>query len=113
MPPGRRPMMHRIFRADPMTAMAVWAQEQGFVGASLVVLLYGLLVLWGLRIASVARDRFGTAVATGVSALFFWQARLALAIGGVAACENWTQLMLGLFAGPTSGSSQPKAGVSS
>jgi rod shape determining protein RodA len=50
----------------------VWAQEQGFAGASLVLFLYLALVLWGLRIASVARDRFGTAIATGVSALFFW-----------------------------------------
>ena len=50
----------------------VWAQEQGFVGASLVVLAYLFLVLWGLRIASLARDRFGAAIAVGVSALFFW-----------------------------------------
>ncbi|MFO0653210.1 MAG: rod shape-determining protein RodA [Polyangiales bacterium] len=50
----------------------VWAQEQGFVGASLVVMLFAFLVLWGLRIASTARDRFGTAIAVGVSALFFW-----------------------------------------
>jgi rod shape determining protein RodA len=50
----------------------VWAQEQGFVGAALVVLAFGFLVMWGLRIASTARDRFGTAIAVGVSALFFW-----------------------------------------
>jgi rod shape determining protein RodA len=54
-------------------AFPVWAQEQGFAGASLVVLLFLALVLWGLRIASLARDRFGTALAVGVSALFFWQ----------------------------------------
>ncbi len=51
----------------------VWAQEQGFLGAAAVVFLYLFLVVWGLRIASLARDRFGAAVATGVSALFFWQ----------------------------------------
>ncbi len=50
----------------------VWAQEQGFVGAVVVLLLYLFLVLWGLRIASLAKDRFGAAIAVGVTALFFW-----------------------------------------
>jgi rod shape determining protein RodA len=52
---------------------SVWAEEQGFIGALLLVLLYGGLVLWGLRIASEAKDRFGAVVAVGVSALIFWQ----------------------------------------
>ena len=50
----------------------VWAQEQGFIGASLVLALYLFLIVWGLRIASQAKDRFGAAIAVGVSALFFW-----------------------------------------
>ena len=50
----------------------VWAQEQGFVGVVLVLLLYLFLIIWGLRIASLAKDRFGAAVAVGVTALFFW-----------------------------------------
>ena len=50
----------------------VWAQEQGFVGVALVLLLYLFLIIWGLRIASLAKDRFGAAVAVGVTALFFW-----------------------------------------
>lgn len=52
---------------------SVWAEEQGLIGAVLLVLLYGALVLWGLRIASEAKDRFGAVVAVGVSALIFWQ----------------------------------------
>lgn len=51
----------------------VWAQEQGLLGAVVVLALFLMLILWGLRVASQARDRFGAAVATGVSALFFWQ----------------------------------------
>ncbi len=53
-------------------AFSVWCQEQGFLGAALVVLLFLGLALWGLRIASLARDRFGAALAVGVSSLFFW-----------------------------------------
>jgi rod shape determining protein RodA len=52
---------------------SVWAEEQGFIGALVLVLLYFGLVLWGLKIASEAKDRFGAVVAVGVSALIFWQ----------------------------------------
>lgn len=51
----------------------VWAEEQGFVGSVILILLYLVLVLWGLKIASEAKDRFGAVVAVGVSALIFWQ----------------------------------------
>ncbi|MBK6530638.1 MAG: rod shape-determining protein RodA [Deltaproteobacteria bacterium] len=50
----------------------VWAQEQGFFGVVIVLLLYLFLILWALRIASLAKDRFGAAIAVGVTALFFW-----------------------------------------
>ncbi|MGD8863034.1 MAG: rod shape-determining protein RodA [Myxococcales bacterium] len=52
---------------------SVWAEEQGFLGSILLVLLYLALILWGLKIASEAKDRFGAVVAVGVSALIFWQ----------------------------------------
>jgi rod shape determining protein RodA len=50
----------------------VWAEEHGFVGSLLLILLYLALVLWGLKIASEAKDRFGAVVAVGVSAMIFW-----------------------------------------
>ena len=52
---------------------AVWAEEHGLVGSLLLVTLYTFLVLWGMKIASQARDRFGAVLATGVSAMLFWQ----------------------------------------
>ena len=51
---------------------SVWAEEQGFAGAILLVVLYTGLILWGLKIASEAKDRFGAVVAVGVSGLIFW-----------------------------------------
>ncbi len=54
-------------------ALANWAEEQGFVGSSLLLALYATLVMWGLRIARTARDRFGMLIAVGVSAMIFWQ----------------------------------------
>ncbi|MEM7449164.1 MAG: rod shape-determining protein RodA [Myxococcota bacterium] len=52
---------------------SVWAEEQGFLGTALLLSLYLYLVLWALKIASQAKDRFGAVVAVGVAALFFWQ----------------------------------------
>jgi rod shape determining protein RodA len=52
----------------------VWAEENGLFGALIVISLYLFIVLWGLRIASQAKDRFGAVVAVGVSALIFWHA---------------------------------------
>jgi rod shape determining protein RodA len=55
-------------------AFPVWAEEHGFVGAALVVLLYLLLVLLALEVAATARDRFGAYLSYGAAALFFWHA---------------------------------------
>ena len=51
----------------------VWAEEHGFLGAVLLISLYLFLVLWALRIASPAKDRFGAVLAVGVGAMIFWQ----------------------------------------
>jgi rod shape determining protein RodA len=52
---------------------ANFAEEHGFLGAAVVVVLYLALVLAMLRVATMARDKFGTHVAIGVAALVFWQ----------------------------------------
>jgi len=51
---------------------AVWGEEHGFVGSALLIALYLFVVLWSLRIAARARDRFGALVAVGVAAMLFW-----------------------------------------
>ena len=54
-------------------ALANLAEEQGFIGATGLLLLYLSLILWALRIAKLARDRFGVILAFGVAILIFWQ----------------------------------------
>ena len=61
---------------------AVWAEEWGFLGCLVVLLLYSFLILWVLKIASEARDRFGATVCVGVAAMLFWH--VAINIGMVA-----------------------------
>ncbi len=51
---------------------SVWAEEHGFIGCLFVVGLFASLILYGLRIATRARDRFGALLAVGVTAMIFW-----------------------------------------
>jgi len=53
-------------------AFSVFAEEWGFIGCLFILLLYLILILWGLNIASRCNDRFGTLLAVGVSAMLFW-----------------------------------------
>lgn len=73
----------------------VWAEEQGLMGGLLVIGLYLFVVLWGLRIASQAKDRFGAVVAVGVSALIFWHS--VINIGMVTALVPVVGMPLPLF----------------
>ena len=47
-------------------------EEWGLMGSLLLVGLYVALILWGLRIAVEAKDRFGAILSFGVVAMFFW-----------------------------------------
>src|SRR4029450_549121 len=52
----------------------VIAEELGFAGAGLLLALYALLLWRGLRIAALARDRFGMLLAGGVGTMVGFQA---------------------------------------
>jgi rod shape determining protein RodA len=49
---------------------SVIAEEKGFLGSITVLSLFGLLLFNGIRIAGLAKDRFGTLLALGVTVLF-------------------------------------------
>jgi rod shape determining protein RodA len=53
-------------------AFSVFAEEWGFVGCMLLLLLYLFIIIWGLYIARRAGDSFGMYLAVGVVAMFFW-----------------------------------------
>jgi rod shape determining protein RodA len=50
----------------------VLAEEFGFVGASVLLLLYVLIFYGGLRAMQAARDRFGFLLAAGIVGMFFF-----------------------------------------
>ena len=51
---------------------SVFAEDWGFVGCIALLALYAFVCAWAINIASLAKDRFGAAVAVGVGATFFW-----------------------------------------
>lgn len=50
---------------------SVIAEESGFLGSSIVLTLYSVILFCGIRIAGQARDRLGKLLAVGVVALLF------------------------------------------
>jgi rod shape determining protein RodA len=52
---------------------SVFAEEWGFVGSGVLLLLFTALALWGLSVARDCKERFGHLLAVGVTALIFWQ----------------------------------------
>ena len=52
---------------------AAVGEQYGFVGAALVLALYGLLIWRALRILTMSKDLFGTLVAAGIAAMLMFQ----------------------------------------
>ncbi len=48
---------------------AVIGEELGFIGATIILLLYLILLYRGVKIAGEARDNFGTLLATGITSM--------------------------------------------
>lgn len=72
---GQSTQVQKGFVPEPENdfALANWAEEYGFVGVMLLLTLYLILLLWAVRIARFARDRFGMLLAVGIGAIIFWQ----------------------------------------
>lgn len=51
---------------------SVFAEEWGFIGAFILLVMFMSLILWGLKIALHSRDLLGTLMAFGITALIFW-----------------------------------------
>ncbi|MBP7057157.1 rod shape-determining protein RodA [Candidatus Gracilibacteria bacterium] len=50
------------------------AESMGFLGASLLILLFALFLMRTIRVASLAQDSFGKILATGLLGMFFFHA---------------------------------------
>lgn len=52
---------------------SVFAEEWGFAGTLIVVILFMSLIFWGLKITLHSRDLLGTLIAFGITALISWE----------------------------------------
>jgi rod shape determining protein RodA len=52
---------------------SVFSEEWGFVGALILLVVFLVLILWGLNIAYNCREPFGAILCVGVTAMIFWQ----------------------------------------
>lgn len=59
---------------------AVLAEELGFIGCAIVILLYAVFIWRGIIIAMKAPDMFGSLLATGITALIGLQAIINIAV---------------------------------
>jgi rod shape determining protein RodA len=52
---------------------SVFAEEWGFVGGVLLVIVFLTLILWGLKISLRSRDLLGGVISFGITMLIFWE----------------------------------------
>ncbi len=53
--------------------LSVLAEEWGLAGCGVLLILYFILLIWGLNIAYGCRNMFGSILAFGITAMIFWQ----------------------------------------
>lgn len=59
---------------------AIIAEELGMLGATLIILLFAILVWRGIKIAMNSQDQFGSLVATGITAQVAFQSIINIAV---------------------------------
>lgn len=52
---------------------SVFAEEWGFIGSMFLIVVFMVIILWGLKIALQAKDSLGTIIAFGVTAFISWE----------------------------------------
>jgi cell division protein FtsW len=89
---GQSQQKFSIFAPHTDGMFAIIGEELGFVGASLVLLLYGLWTWRGLRVARQAEDRYGMLLAVGLVCWVTFQATLH--VGVITATTPFTGTVL-------------------
>ncbi len=70
---GSQVPLHFVPESHTDFVFAAVGERFGFVGAGLVLLLYGLLISRALRVLVMAKDLFGSLIAAGVAAMLMFQ----------------------------------------
>ena len=70
---GTQTRLHFLPEQHTDFAFSVLGEEWGFIGALFVLSLYFLMILWGINIAKISKDKFGSIMALGIVSIIFWQ----------------------------------------
>lgn len=70
---GTQTRLHFLPEQHTDFAFSVLAEEWGFVGSVILIVLYLLLILWGINIAKNSKEKFGALLALGIVSIVFWQ----------------------------------------
>ena len=77
---GSQSQLHFLKVRHTDFIFSVTAEELGFVGAVLLMLLFGLLIYRLVRIADRSRDSYGEFLVIGIAAMIFFQATINIAM---------------------------------
>ena len=84
---GTQSQLHFLPEQHTDFAFSVLAEEWGFIGALLVMIILALVVYRGLMHALRAKDRLGMLIVVGATACFFWP--LVINLGMVLGLFPW------------------------
>jgi rod shape determining protein RodA len=70
---GTQNSLHFLPEQHTDFIFAAYAEQWGFLGTIILLALYFAFLFRALNIAMEARDSFGSYLATGIAAIFFWQ----------------------------------------
>ncbi|MBW1971792.1 MAG: rod shape-determining protein RodA [Spirochaetes bacterium] len=70
---GTQSKLHFLPTQHTDFVFSVFSEEWGLIGSILVLILFCLLIIWGLSIANQSKDLFGKVVAFGITSMLFWQ----------------------------------------
>lgn len=72
--------LHYLPESDTDFILTVWAEEMGLAGTLVVVVLFVSLLMVSVRIATHARDLFGTLLVSGIAGLIVFQAAFNISV---------------------------------
>lgn len=70
---GTQNLLHFLPEQHTDFIFAVFAEQWGFWGSLVLITLFIIFLLRGLAISQEAKDAFGSYLAVGITATFFWQ----------------------------------------
>ncbi|NIA19025.1 MAG: rod shape-determining protein RodA [Xanthomonadaceae bacterium] len=70
---GTQNLLHFLPEQHTDFIFSVYAEQWGFWGSALLIILFMLFLLRSLIISQEAKDPFGSYLAIGITATFFWQ----------------------------------------